>query len=116
MIPEDWPQVCFVFADTMSTSTNVLQGIAVKIDTAYQQRTPAPSGQSAAKAARTPPGAEVALSDAAQLHGDEAPIDASRVREIKEAIAAGRFRINPEAIADRLISTAQELIGAQRKV
>lgn len=87
----------------------------MKIDTTYKL-TPTPAGQTAAKSARAQPGTEeVALSDAAQLHGDAPPVDAARVQEIKEAIAAGRFHINPEAIADRLISTARELIDAQRK-
>jgi negative regulator of flagellin synthesis FlgM len=42
-------------------------------------------------------------------------VNTSRIAEIKAAIAAGQFRINPEAIADRLISTAQELVRAQRQ-
>jgi negative regulator of flagellin synthesis FlgM len=86
----------------------------VKIDTAYPLAS-TPAGKTVVKSTRTQPDAEVALSDAAQRYGSETPIDAARVQEIKDAIAAGHFRINPEAIADRLISTAQELIEAQRK-
>ena len=35
--------------------------------------------------------------------------------EIKQAIAEGRFEINAGAIADRLISSARELVDAQRR-
>ena len=55
---------------------------------------------------------------AAQLAASEseAPFDANRVAEIKQAISEGRFSINAGAIADRLIASAQELVGSQRNV
>lgn len=56
---------------------------------------------------------QVQLSGAAQLKGTEPPINVSRVEEIKRAIAEGRFKTNPEAIADRLITLSQELISTQ---
>lgn len=37
-------------------------------------------------------------------------IDAARVAELKEAIRDGRLQINPEAIADKLIASAQALL------
>ncbi|MDR1349516.1 MAG: flagellar biosynthesis anti-sigma factor FlgM [Zoogloeaceae bacterium] len=78
--------------------------------------TPTPVARATAKSASAEKsGDQVQLSDVAQLRASEAPVDNSRVQEIKQAIAEGRFRINPEAIADRLISTAQELIAAQRR-
>ena len=43
----------------------------------------------------------------------EAPFDAGRVAEIKQAIAEGRFSINPGAIAGRLVASAKELVGPQ---
>jgi negative regulator of flagellin synthesis FlgM len=46
---------------------------------------------------------------------DEATIDVARVAEIKKAISEGRFTINAGAIAERLIDTAKELLGAQRR-
>ncbi|MDD3481921.1 flagellar biosynthesis anti-sigma factor FlgM [Azovibrio restrictus] len=77
---------------------------------------PTPPSRTASKPVGTAVvGEQVKLSDAAQLKGSEPPVNSSRVQEIKQAIAEGRFRVNPEAIADRLISTAQELINAQRK-
>ena len=41
----------------------------------------------------------------------ESPFDAAKVEEIKAAIAQGRFKINPEAIADGLIAMARDLIA-----
>ncbi|MDR1889895.1 MAG: flagellar biosynthesis anti-sigma factor FlgM [Zoogloeaceae bacterium] len=90
----------------------------MKIDSTYNLTlTPAPSAHTPAKpAAKNAAGEQVQLSDAAQFMASDAPVDSNRVQEIKQAIAEGRFRINPEAIADRLINTAQELIEAQRRV
>lgn len=47
---------------------------------------------------------------------NEQPFDAGRVAEIKQAIADGRFTINAGAIADRLITSARELVDSQRQV
>ena len=33
---------------------------------------------------------------------------------LKQAIADGRFKVNPEVVADRLLATVQELIRAYR--
>lgn len=43
------------------------------------------------------------------------PVNAARIQEIKDAIAQGRFTINPEAIADGLIQTARDLVNSQRQ-
>lgn len=43
------------------------------------------------------------------------PVNAAKIQEIKEAISQGRFRINPESIADGLIETAKDLVNSQRK-
>lgn len=65
-------------------------------------------------------GEEVQLSLSGRLQSsletDEAgQVDANRVAAIKQAIAEGRFSINAGAIADRLISSAQELLAKQAK-
>ena len=53
---------------------------------------------------------------AATLQGSERPpVDAARIQEIKTAIAEGRFKINPEAIAEGLIESARELVNRQRQ-
>lgn len=56
-------------------------------------------------------GASAQLSNAS----DSAAFDSVRVSEIRQAIAEGRFKINAGAIADKLISTAQELVNSQRQ-
>lgn len=51
-----------------------------------------------------------------QLHAmessmDKVPVvDTARVEAIKQAISEGRFKINPEAIADRLLATVKDLV------
>ena len=46
---------------------------------------------------------------------EKPPVNAARIQEIKEAIAQGRFKVNPEAIADGLIQSARDLLDSQRK-
>ncbi len=41
-------------------------------------------------------------------------VDAQRVAEIRQAIAQGKFQINPDAIADKLIESVRELLQGQR--
>lgn len=41
-------------------------------------------------------------------------VDTARVGEIKQAISEGRFKVNPDVIADRLLQTVQELIRAYK--
>jgi negative regulator of flagellin synthesis FlgM len=41
---------------------------------------------------------------------DTQVVDTARIEAIKEAIREGRFKVNPEAVADRLIATVQELM------
>lgn len=41
-------------------------------------------------------------------------VDAARVAEIKEAIAQGRFKVNPDVVADRLLQTVQDLIRSYK--
>lgn len=40
----------------------------------------------------------------------EAPFDAKRVEAIKAAISAGQFKVNPEAIADKVLDSASQLL------
>lgn len=46
----------------------------------------------------------------ALVGGDKMPVNNQRIQEIKAAIAEGRFKINADAIADRLLESASELI------
>ncbi len=88
----------------------------MKIDTAVKLvQTPPSRTTTTRPAGNESAETQVKISDAAQLKATEAPVNQSRVQEIKQAIAEGRFKVNPEAIADRLISTAQELIASQQR-
>jgi len=59
------------------------------------------------------PSTHVELSSAALLSTDSADgsFDAEKVARIAQAIEDGKFKVNPEAIADKLIANAQELLG-----
>ncbi len=58
-------------------------------------------------------------SAATQLHSMESSmantpvVNAAKVAEIKQAISEGRFRVNPEAVAGRLLDTVRDLIGSR---
>jgi len=77
---------------------------------------PAKAGQgqaAAATAAAADPSATVALSSTAATllsGGASGEFDAEKVARMTEAIASGSFKVNAEAIADKLIANAQELL------
>lgn len=70
-----------------------------------------------APAPQQPSSTNVSLgSTAAQLQSMESSmasspiVDTTKVAEIKQAISEGRFKVNSEVVADRLIETVQNLI------
>jgi negative regulator of flagellin synthesis FlgM len=68
---------------------------------------------SAATAGAADPSATVALSSTAATllsGGASGEFDAEKVARMSEAIASGSFKVNAEAIADKLIANAQELL------
>jgi negative regulator of flagellin synthesis FlgM len=73
-----------------------------------------PAKATGAAAAGPDASTQVALSSAAAtlLSGtSSAEFDSAKVERISKAIADGTYSINAEAIADKLISNAQELLG-----
>ena len=44
---------------------------------------------------------------------DTPVVDMARVAEIRLAIAEGRFKVNPDAVADHLLQAARELLGSR---
>jgi negative regulator of flagellin synthesis FlgM len=78
---------------------------------------PAATERAAATAAlpkRAEASAQVDLSPEASLlsgMGTDPTFDSAKVDRIAQAIREGQFKINPEAIADKLIVNAEELLG-----
>ena len=76
-----------------------------------RKSTPTPSGQSAE------PSAKVELSSKALLgsESNEGVFDSEKVKRIADAIREGKYEIDANAIADKLIANAQELLSPNRK-
>lgn len=91
----------------------------MKIDSSYKPLTaPLANRPKPAPSSETPASTEaVSLSPLAGAlqSADKPPVNSARIQEIKDAIAQGRFKINPEAIAGRLIETARDLVNAQQR-
>lgn len=59
------------------------------------------------------PGVTVTLSSTASVGGGDV-FNAEKVAAMKQAIADGSFKVNPEAIADKLLANAAEMLNAGR--
>lgn len=60
-------------------------------------------------------GLQVELSSAAKVQQSGAAFNAERVAEIRQAIAEGRFQVNPERIADGLVDSVREMLSHRRR-
>ncbi len=101
----------------------------MKIDPSIKPAASTPVGGSAARG-KSPAGADssgtggtVQLSSRAlELQALEsamagAPVvDSARVAEIRQAIASGVFKVNPDAVADKLLQTARELLQSRQSL
>jgi negative regulator of flagellin synthesis FlgM len=70
--------------------------------------------QAAPAPGRAEASTQVALSPAASAltsGGADPAFDTAKVERIAQAIRDGKFTVNPEAIADKLIVNAEELLG-----
>ncbi|MEO8310142.1 MAG: flagellar biosynthesis anti-sigma factor FlgM [Caldimonas sp.] len=86
---------------------------AAAASVAPAEATKANAGTHATGAAQVDASATVALSSTASTllsGGASGEFDADKVARIATSIADGSFKINPEAIADKLIANAQELL------
>ena len=45
----------------------------------------------------------------------QAPVDRSKVEQLKQAISECKFKVNPEKIADSLISDVQQMLANNRQ-
>ncbi len=75
-----------------------------------------PSAAQAATSAASNAGVAVVVTNSARAMGKDAlgqpsDIDSKKVEAMKAAIQDGSFVVNPEAIADKLLSSAQEMLN-----
>lgn len=94
----------------IDNSLNPLPGSNVK---GSGSRPPAKTSGSDIKTSSAPQDS-VKISAHSSVDSNTAPLDSARIEAIKQAISEGRFKINPEAIADGLIASAKELVSEQR--
>lgn len=90
-----------------------------QLDNSHKLAAPAADARNAAPAAKdarsaaTETSTKVELSAAASLlaaQGDTADFDAEKVERIAQAIRDGRFEVNAEAIADKLLAHTRDLL------
>ena len=97
--------------------------IIMKIDNSYTNQLPLANNNASVtrqnNKADEPATSEVKLSGIATSISREAsssaPVNQARIDELRKAISSGQFKINPDAIADRLLETAKELVQTQRR-
>ena len=103
-----------------------IEDIALKIDNSSKPAVPTKVGQATAKPsggaaktarAKTSSDEKVEIGSlSSQLQALESSldnvqvVDTARVEAIKQAISEGRFRVNPDVVADRLLTTVKELV------
>lgn len=76
-----------------------------------ERKAPASTG-AASSSATAEPSTKVELSDSGLAAGGADPVfDAEKVQRISDAIRDGKFEVNAEAIADKLIANAHELLS-----
>ncbi|NVO06330.1 MAG: flagellar biosynthesis anti-sigma factor FlgM [Rhodoferax sp.] len=79
-----------------------------------------PNAAQTATSAAADPGVAVVITSTAKSMGKDAvnstsDIDSNKVEAMKAAIQDGSFTVNPEAIADKLLSNAQEMFRTTLK-
>ena len=91
----------------------------MKIDSTFKPTAPqvSPRAQPKSQPDSTVASEAVSLSPLAGTlqAGEKPPVNSARIQEIKDAIAQGKFKINPDAIAGRLLETARDMINTQRQ-
>jgi negative regulator of flagellin synthesis FlgM len=79
-----------------------------------------PNAAQTATSAASDPGVAVVITNTAKSMSKDAvnqaaAIDTKKVEAMKAAIQDGSFTVNPEAIADKLLSNAQEMLSTTPK-
>lgn len=97
-------------------NSELASALAQAASAKQQAKTPAPAAEAAAKnASALAAGVPVTFSNAArgvdQASRNAADFDASKVKAVKAAIEKGTFSVDAEAVADKLLSNAQEILS-----
>jgi negative regulator of flagellin synthesis FlgM len=99
----------------MSNVGQIKNAAALNAVTPQDRKTPGSAKQAAgARPAEVEASAQVEISPAASALSDaseDPSFDSAKVEALAQAIKDGKFTVNPGAIADKLISNAQELLG-----
>lgn len=100
----------------MKIDSSISKTIATPNGEGKVVRNKAADTQGSAKAGSTD---EVSLTSSSQLqalsgNGENQPVDSAKVEAIKLAISEGRFKVNPEKIADGLINSVKELLSRDK--
>lgn len=98
-----------------------LPGALAQTGLAKQQaKSPASAAEGAAKDAAAAPAAGVPVTVSIAARGldqtarSTADFDASKVKAVRAAIEKGTFSVDADAIADKLLSNAQEILSRSR--
>ncbi|HUA78856.1 MAG TPA: flagellar biosynthesis anti-sigma factor FlgM [Dyella sp.] len=98
-------------------SSNGLPQLPVATTSADNGAGQASSATSAANASPTQANDSVKLTDSAralqQASSTDAPVDTARVEQIKQSLAAGTYKVDPNAIASKLTSLENQIKGAK---
>ncbi len=95
-----------------------IEGIALKIDNSVKSVSQIKASQAASKRSHGA-GAQGRVDTSplsSRLHALESSlekvqvVDSARVKAIKQAISEGRFRVNSDVVADRLLTAVKELV------
>lgn len=97
-----------------------LPGAVAQTGLAKQAKSPAAAVEGAAKdaVAKSAAGVPVTVSEAARALGPASrttgDFDAGKVKSVRAAIEKGEFSVDAEAVADRMLSNAQEILSRSR--
>lgn len=97
-----------------------LPGALAQTGLAKQAKSPASAAEGAAKDAAAAPAAGVPVTVSIAARGldqtarSTADFDASKVKAVRAAIEKGTFSVDADAIADKLLSNAQEILSRSR--
>ena len=97
-----------------------LPGALPQTGLAKQAKTPASAAEGATKDALAAPAAGVPVTVSTTVRGLDATVrgnadfDAGKVKSVRAAIEKGTFSVDAEAIADKMLSNAQEILSRSR--